>query len=414
MRAIALAAAAATHCAATHLLLGAGALLPSPTFLPVACPAPPPRRAGAVDDGCTPGLVPERGCGRYIEDGFVTAEEAEALLNMTRHGMSRSVLPPDAGGPAILDVNTGFLRDTALQNIYKPRPARAGIPAAPPVAFSPAQLQLYGDVFSRIHARLVRTFNLSRLYFTAPTFVTRIRGAPGWVPASPHDEYYQAHADGLNTPHYALSGLVYLSDAGADFTGGRFRFYGGGEPGEGTVEAEEAALAAGGEPSSGPEDVLIEPRRGRLLLFTSGPENWHRLERVAGGERVTFSMWFTCDPRREFAAFLDGRAHVDFTASSGGGGVGGAGGAGARRGGRIRLMDASDEEAEAGAMPTQETRADGSSSGGAAAAGGAKQRKRQRRRRPRGTGSAGGAQLEPGAGSGGGGNTIIPTGRDEL
>jgi hypothetical protein len=209
--------------------------------------------------------------------------------------MQRSRIGTSEGGPAILDLNSGLLRDTALQNVYKP----------PSVNFTRAELELYKSVFDRIHTRIREVFNLSHLYFTAPTFVTRIRGKDGWQPASPHDEYYQPHADGLNTPHYTYSGLLYLSTYQQDFDGGLFRFF---DKDPGPLDA--AGLLDPQRETQG--DMVVEPRAARLLLFTSGPENWHRVERVTSGDRFVFSMWFTCDPRRQFRTFLDGEAHTGF------------------------------------------------------------------------------------------------------
>jgi hypothetical protein len=40
-------------------------------------------------------------------------------------------------------------------------------------------------------------------------------------------------------------------------------------------------------------DLLIAPRRGRLLAFTSGPENLHQVYPVTNGDRFTLAVWFT-------------------------------------------------------------------------------------------------------------------------
>lgn len=52
---------------------------------------------------------------------------------------------------------------------------------------------------------------------------------------------------------------------------------------------------------------------GRVVMFSSGPENAHRVERVTAGERFVLAFWFTCDPAREFEIFLDGAAHLEFS-----------------------------------------------------------------------------------------------------
>jgi len=286
-----------------HAVLAAEPALSSPYFASVPC-----SDGGLEANGCTP---VDR-CGRYIVDNFVSASDVEVLLLMVRRGMQRSRIGTSDGGPAILDLNSGLLRDTALQNVYKPLVSRRdGRQLAPSVNFTHAELALYKSVFDRIHARIREVFNLTHLYFTAPTFVTRIRGKEGWQPASPHDEYYQPHADGLNTPHYTYSGLLYLSTYQQDFEGGLFRFF---DQDPGPLDA--AGVLSQQRKAQG--DLVVEPRAARLLLFTSGPENWHRVERVTSGDRFVFSMWFTCDPRRQFRTFLDGEAHTGFAGADDG------------------------------------------------------------------------------------------------
>jgi len=267
--------------------------------------------AAGVSDGCLPPAA--RGCGRYIEDGLFSDDEVAALKTMVAAGMARSSV--DAG-PTILDLNTGFMRDHVLQNIY--RNQRLGDTVLHAVNFTAAQFQLYGSVYERIHARLRSVFGLAALHFTAPTFVTRIRGSPEWQPGSEHDEYYHTHSDKANTAHYDYSGLVYLSTGGGvDFSGGDFHF---------SAPAARSSTDVPSPPPDAGDDAwvpehTVRPRAGRLLLFTSGTENMHNVDRVDAGERFVFSMWFTCHPGRRFSTFLDGRAHVAFDNGAAAGGV---------------------------------------------------------------------------------------------
>lgn len=60
-------------------------------------------------------------------------------------------------------------------------------------------------------------------------------------------------------------------------------------------------------------DLVVEPKAGRTLIFTSSLENIHFVERVSKGERFVLSFWFTCDPQKEFEIFLDGKSHVSFS-----------------------------------------------------------------------------------------------------
>jgi hypothetical protein len=150
----------------------------------------------------------------------------------------------------------------------------------------------------RIRARVAQEFGLSRLYFTAPTFITRLVGNPAWKPQEMHDEYWHPHVDKENTAHYDYSGLVYLSNSGDDFTGGDLAF----------IDRD---------PSSGKTVAnTVQPRAGRLATFTSGSENVHHARKVETGVRYVMSMWFTCDKTKEFATFMDGKVHKTFTAGA--------------------------------------------------------------------------------------------------
>jgi hypothetical protein len=66
-------------------------------------------------------------------------------------------------------------------------------------------------------------------------------------------------------------------------------------------------------PDLSTEELVVEPKAGRMAIFTSGTENPHFVERVTGGSRFVLSFWFTCDPSREFEIFLDGQAHTTFS-----------------------------------------------------------------------------------------------------
>ena len=78
-----------------------------------------------------------------------------------------------------------------------------------------------------------------------------------------------------------------------DFTGGRLQFLSGQD--DTTIEQ------------------VLEPRRGRVVMFSSGGENPHQVEKVTAGQRFVLSFWFTCDAAREFEIFLDGKSHTSFS-----------------------------------------------------------------------------------------------------
>ena len=110
------------------------------------------------------------------------------------------------------------------------------------------------------------TFNASLTL--AGGLLTRIAAEPdGDLQAPSQKPYWEAHVDQDNQRAYDYSALIYFEDGGVDFEGGSLIFEDG-------------------------ETVL--PRRGRLVAFSSGPENGHRVARVERGARTALALWFTC------------------------------------------------------------------------------------------------------------------------
>lgn len=64
---------------------------------------------------------------------------------------------------------------------------------------------------------------------------------------------------------------MYLNDYNIDFEGGKFVFI------------------------DGKVNSTIEPRKGRVSMFTSGAENEHFVEKVTKGTRYAITISFTCD-----------------------------------------------------------------------------------------------------------------------
>jgi len=80
--------------------------------------------------------------------------------------------------------------------------------------------------------------------------------------------YSVPHVDKVNKASYDVSSLLYLSTQRVDFDGGAFAF-----------NDEE-------------QDLLVEPRQGRMLIFGSGSENVHQVQHVSSGDRFVLSAWF--------------------------------------------------------------------------------------------------------------------------
>ena len=87
-----------------------------------------------------------------------------------------------------------------------------------------------------------------------------------------NDEYYHPHVDKLSYGSYTYTSILYLSNFGSDFLGGRF------------VYLEKAI------------NITVEPKFARLSAFTSASENTHLVEMVESGTRFALTIPFTCDP----------------------------------------------------------------------------------------------------------------------
>jgi hypothetical protein len=147
-------------------------------------------------------------CGRRVVDGLFSKEEVDQLLAIANKGMSYR---KDLGGPTILDINTGYVRDSAgLDNLFMKEND----------IYTAEEFAHYGKIINRLKNAVMESFKLENLHFTSPTFITRINSDIKWSPKGIHDEYWHPHVDMNNTEHYQYSGLLYLSTYGEDFTGG--------------------------------------------------------------------------------------------------------------------------------------------------------------------------------------------------
>ncbi|XP_011616843.1 2-oxoglutarate and iron-dependent oxygenase domain-containing protein 3 isoform X4 [Takifugu rubripes] len=159
-----------------------------------------------------PGCTPQK-CGRAVIDAVVSREEAQSLKRLAERGLA---LAGSEGGASILDLHSGALSmGRQFVNIY------------------------------RINSTTAKT---------------------------QHDEYWHPHIDKVTYGSFDYTSLLYLSDYGSDFSGGRFIF----------MDQDS--------------NSTVEPRAGRVSFFSSGSENIHRVEKVTWGTRYAITVSFTCDP----------------------------------------------------------------------------------------------------------------------
>ena len=100
-------------------------------------------------------------CGRRVVDGLFSVEDINHLKSIVEKGMQTR---PKHGGPTILDINTGFIRDTkGLDNLFAKANARE--------IYSEEDFTHYGTIISRLREAVMNHFHLS--YCTCP-IMTRI------------------------------------------------------------------------------------------------------------------------------------------------------------------------------------------------------------------------------------------------
>ncbi|KAJ8935856.1 hypothetical protein NQ314_012611 [Rhamnusium bicolor] len=195
-----------------------------------------------------PGCVPKT-CGRYVSDKIVTTHEAETLLQLAYKVMA---LGGSQGGASIMDLHSGALSfNDKFINVYAQKKHNI---------LTPTDLAVYKLVRTKIQNAIAETFgiDINSLFLTHPTFFSRLTSLEA---VTPHDEYWHAHIDKHTYESFHYTSLLYLNDYGVDFKGGRFIFF--------------------NDMSNPTKNVTVEPRKGRVSMFTSGSENPHSVERVS-------------------------------------------------------------------------------------------------------------------------------------
>mmetsp|Transcript_32871 Transcript_32871/g.103950 ORF Transcript_32871/g.103950 Transcript_32871/m.103950 type:complete len:485 (-) Transcript_32871:1177-2631(-) len=207
-------------------------------------------KAYGIIDKCTP--VSASSCRRIVRDDFATTRECKLLLDATEVAMKNLF---HRGG------------STSLAPVHGPSAERLGVKGK----------TLFDYLINKIRLQVMQEFDLDFLY-NSGALLTRLKGEvpkDDWE-MDPNHIYWNAHVDKANIPTYDYSALLYLNDCHEDFEGGEFEFI--------------------------DDDVnrVVEPRAGRLLLFTSGPENLHRVRKVTEGTRYVLAMWFTCSAIHQY------------------------------------------------------------------------------------------------------------------
>ena len=116
-------------------------------------------------------------CARIIVDGIFEDDDITSLKSIAEKGMA---LRERRGGPTILDLNTGYLRDTiGLVNLFTSDEYRG--------VFMKSDFELYDKMIRKLKFHVGSAFGVSNVFFTAPTFITRLDGNKSWAPQSTNE-----------------------------------------------------------------------------------------------------------------------------------------------------------------------------------------------------------------------------------
>lgn len=211
--------------------------------------------------------MPEK-CGRFVTDSLATSSDVEQLLKLAKTGLG---FGGSSGGASILDLHSGALsKGEGFVNVYSIPEARGFL--------DESALNTYKAIRRKIAQAISDKFKIdvNSIYLTHPTFFSRIDNTTA---KTIHDEYWHPHVDKETYSSFHYTSLLYLSDFRREFDGGRFIFVD-------ENKAENTTL-----------NSSIEPKKGRISVFTSGAENLHFVEQVTKGTRYAITISFTCNKK---------------------------------------------------------------------------------------------------------------------
>lgn len=209
-----------------------------------------------------PGCVPSE-CRRFVSDTTVSQQEADDMLRIFHKFLEYGGSP---NGVSILDLHSGALsKGDKFINVNEVKQLKS--------LLTEDDLNKFRVIKEKIRFTISNFFMVDpdKIYLTFPTFFSKLENKE---PANIHDEYWHKHVDKETYETFHFTSLLYLSDYKKDFEGGRFIFI------------------------DDNKHVAVEPRKGRLSIFTSGSENTHHVERVVNGSRYAMTISFTCDEKQ--------------------------------------------------------------------------------------------------------------------
>lgn len=206
-----------------------------------------------------PECTPEK-CGIVVTDKLVSGTETDVLLKLATNGFQLGE-PADAGSNT-LDLHSGKLSKGQQRHVE--------IYALPETkkTFTSADFAFYKVVRTKVQSAIAHHFGIStnKIFLTNPSFLSRATNVS------------EVTIDDAKNEDTQYTAILFLSDYGRDFGAGRLTF----------VDKNNVK-------------TVVEPRKGRVTMFTTSNEREHKVENVYSGTRYALTLSFTCDSAAEIA-----------------------------------------------------------------------------------------------------------------
>jgi hypothetical protein len=258
-------------------------------------------QGGASSVAMSSCIPPYHLCTRVVVDHFITPETSDRIVRIMKNVLTRYGDGGGSGPVSLVDLNLGVvsMKDKFVSLFHQiSTSSSSGKKSNPVPALTVEDVETYHLLVKKIHSyvsemlfcdalpcasdrerELARRKGRELLFVAGPSFFSQIGasaadGAAKLQAKTVNDEYWHEHIDQDQYGSFAITTLLYLNtmkdDTALDtFQGGQFEF---GDPLPGTVE----------------------PRKGRLSIFTSGREHPHWVAPVLEGYRYALTTAFTC------------------------------------------------------------------------------------------------------------------------
>lgn len=204
------------------------------------------RHIYGIQPGCSPGPTPGLHCRRLVLEDFCSKAEQVAMVEAMRKGFEGLYHQ----GSSTLLVPEPFSKPRLGEEAWT----------------------LTVDLLERARLALQQHLGLKSLHYSG-SLLKKMDFPPlqGKFQKNPNETgSFGPHVDKANIASYDWSALVYFNSVDEDYEGGELMFH------------DDDA------------DRLVRTVAGRLVAFSSGLENVHRVRQMTRGSRYALIMWFTC------------------------------------------------------------------------------------------------------------------------